>query len=40
MGLDQLWQEYEDFEQSQSEALAQALMQEFAPKYRHGRNIY
>jgi hypothetical protein len=40
MGLDQLWQEYEAFERNQSEALAQALTQEFAPKYQHARTIY
>jgi hypothetical protein len=39
-GLDQLWQEYEAFERNQSEALAQALTQEFAPKYQHARTIY
>ena len=39
-GLEQLWQEYEAFERKQSEALAQALTQEFAPKYQHARTIY
>jgi len=39
-GLDQMWQEYERFEKSQSEALAAALIAEFAPKYQHARNVY
>ncbi len=39
-GLDQLWQEYELFERQQSEALAQALVGEFTPKYQHARTIY
>lgn len=39
-GLDQLWQEYELFERSQNEALAQALIQEFSPKYQHARTVY
>jgi Suppressor of forked protein (Suf) len=39
-GLDQLWQEYEHFERQQSEALAQALLGEFTPKYQHARTIY
>ena len=39
-GLDQLWQEYENFEKSQSEALAAALIAEWQPKYQHARNIY
>lgn len=39
-GLDQLWQEYENFEKNQSEALAAALIQEWQPKYQHARNIY
>lgn len=39
-GLDQLWQEYEQFERQQSEALAQALVGEFTPKYQHARTIY
>ena len=39
-GLDQLWQEYEAFERAQSEALAQALIGEFAPKYQHARTVY
>lgn len=39
-GLDQLWQEYEAFERGQSEALAQALSQEFSPKYQHARTIF
>jgi hypothetical protein len=39
-GLDQLWQEYEAFERQQSEALAAALVAEWAPKYQHARNVY
>lgn len=39
-GLDQLWQEYEQFERQQSEALAQALLGEFSPKYQHARTVY
>ena len=39
-GLDQLWQEYEHFERQQSEALAQALLGDFTPKYQHARTIY
>jgi hypothetical protein len=39
-GLDQLWNEYEAFERTQSEALAQALIQEFTPKYQHARTVY
>eukprot|EP00429_Kryptoperidinium_foliaceum_P051460 CAMPEP_0176125766 /NCGR_PEP_ID=MMETSP0120_2-20121206/63461_1 /TAXON_ID=160619 /ORGANISM="Kryptoperidinium foliaceum, Strain CCMP 1326" /LENGTH=337 /DNA_ID=CAMNT_0017460655 /DNA_START=131 /DNA_END=1140 /DNA_ORIENTATION=- len=39
-GLDQLWQEYEMFERQQSEALAQALLGEFTPKYQHARTVY
>lgn len=39
-GLDQLWQEYEQFERQQSEALAQALIGELTPKYQHARTIY
>lgn len=39
-GLDQLWQEYELYEKSQGEALAQALAAEFAPKYQHARSVY
>lgn len=39
-GLDQLWQEYEAFERGQSEALAQALIAEYAPKYQHARTVY
>lgn len=39
-GLDQLWQEYELFERQQSEALAQALIGEFTPKYQHARTVY
>lgn len=39
-GLDQLWQEYEQFERQQSEALAQALVGEFTPKYQHARTVY
>jgi cleavage stimulation factor subunit 3 len=39
-GLDQLWQEYEQFERQQSEALAQALLGEFSPKYQHSRTVY
>jgi Suppressor of forked protein (Suf) len=39
-GLDQLWQEYESFEKQQSEALAAALIQDFAPKYQHARTVY
>ncbi|KAL7561233.1 hypothetical protein ACA910_004154 [Epithemia clementina (nom. ined.)] len=39
-GLDQLWHEYEAWERSQSEALAQALSTEFAPKYQHARTVY
>jgi hypothetical protein len=39
-GLDQLWQEYEMFEKAQSEALAAALLQEYAPKYQHARSVY
>lgn len=39
-GLDALWQEYEAFEKQQSEALAQALIQEFTPKYQHARTVY
>lgn len=39
-GLDQLWQEYELFERQQSEALAQALVSEFSPKYQHARTVY
>jgi len=40
LGLDQLWQEYELFERGQSEALAVALINEFAPKKQHARNVY
>jgi len=39
-GLDQLWQEYESFERGQSEALAEALIAEFSPKYQHARSVY
>jgi 1,2-phenylacetyl-CoA epoxidase PaaB subunit len=39
-GLDQLWQEYEVFERGQSEALAQALISDFAPKYQNARTCY
>lgn len=39
-GLDQLWMEYENFEKTQSEALATALIQEFSPKYQHARSVY
>lgn len=39
-GLDQFWQEYEAFERSQSEALAQALLAEYSPKYQHARTVY
>jgi hypothetical protein len=39
-GLDQLWQEYELFEKAQSEVLAAALLQEYAPKYTHARSVY
>jgi Suppressor of forked protein (Suf) len=39
-GLDQLWQEYEAFERGQSEALAQALISEFTPKYQNARTCY
>ena len=39
-GLDQLYQEYEAFERGQSEALAQALLQEYTPKYQHARSTY
>jgi hypothetical protein len=39
-GLDQLWQEYESFEKNQSQALAEALIQEWQPKYQHARNVY
>ena len=39
-GLDQLWQEYEAFERSQSEQLASALIAEYAPKYQHARSVY
>ena len=39
-GLDQLWHEYEAWERNQSEALAQALSTEFAPKYQHARTVY
>mmetsp|Transcript_607 Transcript_607/g.949 ORF Transcript_607/g.949 Transcript_607/m.949 type:complete len:969 (+) Transcript_607:69-2975(+) len=40
LGLDQLWQEYELFERGQNEALAAALINEFAPKKQHARNVY
>jgi hypothetical protein len=40
MGLDLIGRQYEAFERSQSEAVVQALMQEFAPKYQHARTIY
>jgi hypothetical protein len=40
LGLDQLWQEYELFERGQNEALAAALIAEYAPKYQHTRNVY
>ncbi|GKY95142.1 hypothetical protein MPSEU_000477900 [Mayamaea pseudoterrestris] len=40
VGLDLFWNEYEAFERTQSEALAQALTQDFAPKYQHARNVY
>lgn len=40
LGLDTYWQEYESFEKQQSEALAAALIQEFAPKYQHARSVY
>lgn len=40
LGLDQLWQEYELFERGQNEALAAALIAEYAPKYQHARNVY
>jgi hypothetical protein len=39
-GLDQLWQDYEAFERAQSEALAQALLAEYSPKYQHARTVY
>lgn len=39
-GLDQLWQEYELFERGQSEALAQALISEYSPKYQNARTCY
>eukprot|EP00934_Nitzschia_sp_Nitz4_P003098 Nitzschia sp. Nitz4//scaffold85_size83877//64780//67728//NITZ4_005238-RA/size83877-processed-gene-0.144-mRNA-1//-1//CDS//3329559164//3088//frame0 len=39
-GLDQLWQEYEQFERQQSEALAQALIGDYSPKYQHARTVY
>jgi hypothetical protein len=39
-GLDGLWQEYEAFEKAQNEVLAQALVQEWAPKYQHARSVY
>jgi hypothetical protein len=39
-GLDQLWQEYEAFERTQSEALAAALVSEYTPKYQHARTVY
>ena len=39
-GLDQLYLEYETFERGQSEALAQALLQEYTPKYQHARSTY
>ena len=39
-GLDTLWQEYENFEKQQSEALAAALIQELAPKYQQARSVY
>eukprot|EP00529_Nitzschia_sp_RCC80_P007915 CAMPEP_0113471280 /NCGR_PEP_ID=MMETSP0014_2-20120614/16895_1 /TAXON_ID=2857 /ORGANISM="Nitzschia sp." /LENGTH=1267 /DNA_ID=CAMNT_0000363907 /DNA_START=9 /DNA_END=3812 /DNA_ORIENTATION=+ /assembly_acc=CAM_ASM_000159 len=39
-GLDQFWKEYEDFEKSQNEQLAAALIQEWQPKYHHTRNVY
>ena len=39
-GLDQLWQEYETFERGQSEALADALIREYTPKYQHARTVY
>jgi hypothetical protein len=40
MGLDLIWQQCEAFERSQSEALAQAMTPEFAPKYQHARTIF
>jgi Suppressor of forked protein (Suf) len=40
VGLDKYWHEYEAFERQQSEALAQALLQEFGPKYQHARSVY
>mmetsp|Transcript_12323 Transcript_12323/g.18919 ORF Transcript_12323/g.18919 Transcript_12323/m.18919 type:complete len:964 (-) Transcript_12323:38-2929(-) len=40
LGLDQFWQEYELFERGQNEALAVALINEFAPKKQHARNVY
>ena len=39
-GLDTLWQEYENFEKQQSEALATALIQELSPKYQQARSVY
>jgi cleavage stimulation factor subunit 3 len=39
-GLDQLYQEYEAFERGQSEVLAQALLQDYTPKYQHARSTY
>jgi len=39
-GLDQLWNDYEAFERSHSEELAQALLAEYTPKYQHARTVY
>ena len=39
-GLDQYWQQYENWERQQSEQLAQALIQEWSPKYQHARTIF
>ena len=39
-GLDQHWHAYEAWERTQSEALAQALSQEWTPKYQHARTVY
>jgi hypothetical protein len=40
MRLDQCWQEYEAFEWNQSEVLAQALLQESAPKSQQACTVY
>ena len=40
LGLDQYWQEYEQFERQHSEALANVLIAEWLPKYQHARGVF